>query len=118
MNENEARPRTATSRDAPVLNDEDDVNDNTAKNKQSSEIKRPNTATSQDNQNSGDTPTEAHNEIDDSTKDSPKRGEDNPRPGISDDAMNEKIEENSSPRGGKYNLRPNSNPNYTDEYRY
>ena len=27
-------------------------------------------------------------------------------------------EENSSPRGGKYNLRPNPNPNFQDEYRY
>ena len=25
---------------------------------------------------------------------------------------------NSSPRGGKYNLRPNPNPNFTEEYRY
>ena len=111
MNENEARPRTATSRDAPLLFDEDDVNDNTAKNKPCSEIKRPNTATSQHNQNFGDTPTAVHNEIDDSTKYSPKKGYDNPVPGISDDAMNEKIEENSSPRGGKYTLRPNPNPN-------
>ena len=73
----------------------------------------------EDNQNSGDTPTELHNETNDSTKQSPKRGGgDNPVPGISDDAMNEKIEENSSPRGGKYNLRSNPNPNYTEEYRY
>ena len=31
---------------------------------------------------------------------------------------NERIEENSSPRGGKNNLRPNPTPNFTDEYRY
>ena len=31
---------------------------------------------------------------------------------------NERNEENSSPRGGKYNLRPNPNPNFSDEYRY
>ena len=36
-------------------------------------------------------------------------------PGISE---KENSEENSSPRGGRYNLRPNSNPNLTDEYRY
>ena len=36
-------------------------------------------------------------------------------PGISETERNE---ENSSPRGGKYNLRPNPNPNFTDEYRY
>ena len=28
------------------------------------------------------------------------------------------IVENESPRGGKYNLRPNPTPNFTDEYRY
>ena len=42
-------------------------------------------------------------------------------PGISDNvnnAENEKENGASSPRGGKYNLRPNPNPNYTDEYRY
>ena len=35
-------------------------------------------------------------------------------PGISE---KESFEENSSPRGGRYNLRPNPNPNFTDEYR-
>ena len=28
------------------------------------------------------------------------------------------VVENESPRGGKYNLRPNPTPNFTDEYRY
>ena len=28
------------------------------------------------------------------------------------------IVENESPRGGKYNLRPNPTPNFNDEYRY
>ena len=36
-------------------------------------------------------------------------------PGISE---KESFEENSSPRGGRYNLRPNPNPNFTDEYRH
>ena len=30
----------------------------------------------------------------------------------------ETVVENESPRGGKYNLRPNPTPNFTDEYRY
>ena len=38
------------------------------------------------------------------------------------DALNEETDdcvvENKSPRGGKYNLRPNPTPNFTDEYRY
>ena len=36
-------------------------------------------------------------------------------PGISE---NEKMNKNHSPRGGKYDLRPNPNANFTDEYRY
>ena len=36
-------------------------------------------------------------------------------PGISE---NERNEGNPSPRGEKHTLRPNPNPNFTDEYRY
>ena len=43
------------------------------------------------------------------------RGADNTVPGISE---KENSEENSSPRGGKYNLRPNPNPNFTEEEKY
>ena len=43
------------------------------------------------------------------------RGADITVPGISE---KENSEENSSPRGGRYNLRPNPNPNFTEEYRY
>ena len=46
---------------------------------------------------------------------SPKRGDDIIEPEISEnDARNESL----SPRGGKYNLRPNPNPNYSEDYRY
>ena len=46
---------------------------------------------------------------------SPKRGDDNIVPEISEnDARNESL----SPRGGKYNLRPNPNPNYSEDFRY
>ena len=38
-------------------------------------------------------------------------------PGISKNGENDAIT-NTSPRGGKYNLRPNPNPNYSEEYRY
>ena len=44
-----------------------------------------------------------------------RKGADINVPGI---LGNEHAEENSSPRGEKNNLRPNPNPNYTDEYRY
>ena len=30
----------------------------------------------------------------------------------------EEIEKNFSPRGRKYNLRPNPNPNYSEDFRY
>ena len=46
---------------------------------------------------------------------SPKRGDDIIVPEISEnDVRNESL----SPRGGKYNLRPNPNPNYSEDYRY
>ena len=46
---------------------------------------------------------------------SPKRGDDIIVPEISqDDTRNESL----SPRGGKYNLRPNPNPNYSEDFRY
>ena len=40
-------------------------------------------------------------------------------PGISNEGVNDANDanKNTSPRGGKYNLRPNPNPNYTEEYR-
>ena len=50
-----------------------------------------------------------------STEIAPNRGAGITVPGISE---NERNQENSSPRGGKYNLRPNLNPNFSDEYRY
>ena len=55
--------------------------------------------------------TNEHND----TENVSERGADITVPGISENGKNE---ENSSPRGGKYNLRPNPNPNFTDEYRY
>ena len=46
---------------------------------------------------------------------SPSRGDDIIVPEISEnDTRNESL----SPRGGKYNLRPNPNPNYSEDYRY
>ena len=49
------------------------------------------------------------------TQNSPRRGDDIIVPEISEsDARNESL----SPRGGKYNLRPNPNPNYSEDFRY
>ena len=51
----------------------------------------------------------------DDVQNSPKRGDDIIVPEIpQDDTRNESL----SPRGGKYNLRPNPNPNYSKDFRY
>ena len=124
MNENEAGPSTAASRDTPIVHDEHDVNKNAAREEQSSETGRPRTATSRNSHNGGYTPPSSEKNVNDVTneleseKNSLNEGDDITVPGISNEKTNEKTDENSSPRGGKYNLRPNPNPNYTDEYRY
>ena len=49
------------------------------------------------------------------TQNSPNKGDDIIVPEISEnDAKNESL----SPRGGKYNLRPNPNPNYSEDFKY
>ena len=45
-------------------------------------------------------------------------GRDTSVPDLLEREHDEKVVENESPRGGKYNLRPNPTPNFTDEYRY
>ena len=124
MNENEVGSRTAASQDAPIIHDEHDVNENAAREEQSSETGRPRTATSRNSHNGGNTPPSSEKNVNDVTnelegeKNSLNEGDDITVPGISNEKANEKTDENSSPRGGKYNLRPNPNPNFTDEYRY
>ena len=44
-------------------------------------------------------------------------GSDTIVPEVSNDENDDMIVENESPRRGKYNLRPNPTPNFTDEYR-
>ena len=46
---------------------------------------------------------------------SPKKRDDIIVPEISE---NDTRKESLSPRGGKYNLRPNPNPNYSEDFRY
>ena len=45
-------------------------------------------------------------------------GSDTIVPEVLDDEKDDMVVEKDSPRGGKYNLRPNPTPNFTDEYRY
>ena len=87
-NENEISPRPASSRDMT-----------------SPLNKPPNTP-----QNENDVTHDLE-----STEIASNGGADLTVPGISETS---KTEENSSPRGGKYNLRPNPTRNFTDEYRY
>ena len=46
------------------------------------------------------------------------RGNDTPVPDVLIEETDNYVVENESPRGGRYNLRPNPTPNFTDEYRY
>ena len=62
--------------------------------------------------------TENENDVTNDLKDTENvsnTGADITVPGISERGNSN---ENSSPRGGKYNLRPNPTPNFTDKYRY
>ena len=45
-------------------------------------------------------------------------GSDTIVPEVLESENDDMIVENESPRGRKYNLRPNPTPNFTDEYRY
>ena len=76
----------------------------------SSDEPSPPTQTSQRTENEND----VTNDLKD-TENVSNTGADITVPGISE---NGNLNENSSPRGGKYNLRPNPAPNFTDEYRY
>ena len=86
--ENKTRPRSASSQDAPSPLNESSIG----------------------TENENDVTNDLEN-----TEITSNGGADFTVPGISE---NGKIEENSSPRGGKYNLRPNPNPNFSDEYSY
>ena len=72
----------------------------------------PNTA---DGQKTDEIFSERNSMNENDAQNSPKRGDDIIVPEISEnDARNESL----SPRGGKYNLRPNPNPNYSEDFRY
>jgi len=65
--------------------------------------------------NTGNGSTEENNgKIEKDTDNASNVGGDIIVPEISENGPNE----TTSPRGGRYNLRPNPNPNFSDEYRY
>ena len=88
VNEDERKPRPANSRDATS----------------------PLNESHSETENENDVTNELEN-----TEIASNGGADITVPGISE---NEKNEENSSPRGGKYILQPNPNPIFSDEHRY
>ena len=119
--ENEIQPRLATTHDAPSPLNETPIETENNESDASENKIGPRPATSRDVPSSlNESPMGTDNE-DDVTNDlesvefASNGGADFTVPGISE---NERNEENSSPRGGKYNLRPNPNPNFTDEKRY
>ena len=91
---------------------ENDVNENETRtqSRNSRDVSSPWDETTNSTQNEND----VTNDLQDAGNVS-NRGADITVPGISG---KENSEENSSPRGGRYNLRPNPNPNFTEEYRY
>ena len=101
-------------------NDESSSNEKSENDVIEKEI-RPRSASSRDASSPlSETPrgTENQNDVTNdlgSTEIASNGGADITVPGISE---KEKTEENSSLRGGKYNLRPNPNPNFSDESRY
>ena len=72
----------------------------------------PNTA---DRQKNDEIFSERNSTNENDAQNPPNRGDNNIVPEISkNDARNESL----SPRGGRYNLRPNPNPNYSEDFRY
>ena len=63
-----------------------------------------------------ETPMKYQNDVLDDQQSS--GGSDTIVPEVLEDENDDVIVQNESPRGGKYNLRPNPTPNFTDEYRY
>ena len=91
---------------------EDDVTENETRtqSRNSRDVSSPLDDTTNGTQNEND----VTNDLQDAGNVS-NRGADFTVPGISE---KENSEEHFSPRGRRYNLRPNPNPNFTDEYRY
>ena len=108
-NERSSASETESHSDRP---NENDVNENETRqqSRNSRDVASPRDETTNSTQNEND----VTNDLQDAANVS-NRGADITVPGISG---KETPEENSSPRGGKYNLRPNPNPNFTEEYRY
>ena len=115
----------AHSRNDHLNNDVTERNESTAVT-ENEESDWPNPAVSPKNQkkslpNTADRPKNDENfsernlTNENDTQNSPNKGDDIIVPEISkNDARNASL----SPRGGKYNLRPNPNPNYSEDYRY
>ena len=112
---NERLTDDVTERDESTAVTENEESDwpNLAVSPKNQEKSLPNTADRPENDENFSERNLTNNEND--TQDSPNRGDDIIVPEISkNDARNESL----SPRGGKYNVRPNPNPNYSKDFRY
>ena len=107
-NERGSASETESHSDRP---NEDDVNQNETRTQSHNSLNV--TSPWDDKTNGSQSENDVTNDLQDAGNVS-NRGADFTVPGILE---KESFEENVSPRGGKYNLRPNSTPNFTDEYR-
>ena len=103
---------TTRNEASDTINNEESVWPNPAVSPKSKEKSLPNTA---DELKNDGIISERNLTNESDAQKSPKRGDDIIVPEISEnDARNESL----SPRGGRYNLRPNPNPNYSEDFRY
>ena len=102
-----ARRQTNTESD----NSERDARDQTTEDRQSTR-RQESTEFENDELANHDSPKVENSEF------STSGGNDTSVPDVLNEETDDCVVENESPRGGKYNLRPNPTPNVTDEYRY
>ena len=102
-----ARRQTNTDSD----NSEQHARDQTTEDRQSTR-RQESTEFEKDELANQDSPNGENSEF------STSGGNDTPVPDVLIEETDDCVVENESPRGGRYNLRPNPTPNFTDEYRY
>ena len=102
-----ARRQTNTESD----NFEQDARDQTTEDRQSTR-RQESTEFENDELTNQDSPKGENSEF------STSGGNDTTMPDVLIEETDDCVVENESPMGGKYNLRPNPTPNFTDEYRY
>ena len=124
--ENDVTERRPLIDESPyAAENENDVTEKDECRATNSDAEKPSRADSPNGPNAANSPPNSENNDNDGLNENEEdtnvsnRGGDITVPGKSEDEKaNENSDEHASPRGGKYNLRPNHNPNFTDEYKY